>query len=101
MKSKDLSVLSSDEFSSLFFYRVVINKSIYSTLILFNDSKYISHSIDSMHKLQSIKLLTMSVSLHTETGLHCLTIQVLNTRVCFIVLLTDGNIMAILTESFS
>ena len=32
----------------------------------------------------SQRLVMMSASLHTQTGLHCLTIQVLNTRVCFI-----------------
>ena len=31
---------------------------------------------DSMYKLQSKRLVTMSVSLHTQTGLHILTIQV-------------------------
>ena len=34
--------------------------------------------------IKSKRPITMSVSLHTQTGLHCLTIQVLNTRVCFI-----------------
>ena len=38
-----------------------------SNLILFNDSKYISHSIDSMYKLQSKRLVTTSVSLLSQT----------------------------------
>ena len=52
----------------------------------------------------------MSVSLHTQTGLHCLIIQVLNTRVCFIniwyTLLTSVHYnlehgLGIVTESLS
>ena len=52
----------------------------------------------------------MSVSLHTQTGLHHLTIQVLNIRVCFLNIIyasltsIHGNLehgLAILTESFS
>ena len=119
MKLKDLSDLSSDEFSYLFFFTVVINKcqwlvythtSIYSNLILFNDSKYISHSIDPLSKLQCKRLVTTWVSLHTQTRLHCLNIQVLNTRVCFIDIwytpLTSVHYnlehgLATLTESFS
>ena len=77
MKSKDLSDLSSIEFSFLFFFMAVINRSkcqwlvynhtsIYYNLILFNDSKYVSHSIDSLYKLQSKRLVRMSVSLCTE-----------------------------------
>ena len=38
----------------------------------------------SVHKLQSQRLVTMSASLRTQTGLPNLTIQVLSTRVCFI-----------------
>ena len=85
---------------------------IYSKLILFTDSKHVLHFLDSLSKLQiqSKRLVMMSVSLRTETGLHCLTIQVLNTRVCFIDIwytsltsvhynLEDG--LAIMTESFS
>ena len=93
MNSNELSDLSNDEFSSLFFFMVVINQgqqlvytytSNYSNLILFTDYKHVSHSIDSLTKLQSKRLVTMSVSLHTQIGSPCLTIQVLNTRVCFI-----------------
>ena len=52
----------------------------------------------------------MSVSLHTQVGLHCLTIQVLNTRVSFIdiwytsltsVCYNLEHGLAIITESFS
>ena len=59
---------------------------IYSNLILLTDSKHELHSIDSLSKLQiqSERLVMMSVSLCTQTGLCYLTIQVLNTRVCFI-----------------
>ena len=43
------------------------------------------YSLDSsMHKLQTKRWVTMSASLHILTGLHCLTIQVLNTRVWFL-----------------
>ena len=41
-------------------------------------------SFNSMYKLQSKRLVTMSVSLCTQTGLYHLTIQVLNTRVWFL-----------------
>ena len=57
-------------------------------------------SLHTLYKLQSKRLVTMSVSLHTQTGLHHLPIQVLNTRVCFI----DYNLehrLAIVTKSFS
>ena len=62
------------------------NISIYSKLILATDSKHVLHFFDSLSKLQiqSKRLVTMSASLHTQTGLQCLTIQVLNTKVCFI-----------------
>ena len=55
-------------------------------------------------------MVTTSASLCTQTGLHCLTIQVLNTRVCFIDIwytpLTSVHYnlkhgLATLTESFS
>ena len=84
-----------------------------SNLILFNDSEYMYHvSIDSLSKLQlqSKRLVTMSASLCTQTGLHCLIIQVLNTRVYFIDIwcasLTSVHYnlehgLATLTESFS
>ena len=35
-------------------------------------------------RIQSKRLVIMSASLRTQTGLHYLTIQVLNTKVCFI-----------------
>ena len=60
--------------------------------------------------LSSQRLVTMSVSLRTQTVLHCLILQVLNIRVCFQMLDTmpftsvHSNLehgLAILTESFS
>ena len=44
-----------------------------------NDSKYVSHSTDPLHELES-RLVTLSASLRSQTGLHCLTIQVLNIK---------------------
>ena len=44
-----------------------------------NDSKYVSHSFDPLYELES-RLVTLSASLRTQTGLHCLTIQVLNIK---------------------
>ena len=61
-------------------------------------------------QIQSKRPVTTSASLHTQTGLHCLAIQVLNTRVCFIIIwytsLTSvhynlGHGLAIVTESFT
>ena len=63
---------------------VYTHTSIYSNLILFYDSKYVTHSIESLHKLQGKRLVTMSVSLHTQTGSPFLTGHVLNTRTCFL-----------------
>ena len=61
------------------------------------------HSIDSLSKLHSKRPVTISASLHTQTGLHCSTIQVLNTRDTSLTLvhynLEHG--LAIITESFS
>ena len=66
--------------------------------------------LDTRYKLQSKRLVTMSESLCTQTGLHCLTIQVLNTRVYFIYIwctsLTSihNNLdhgLTIVTKSFS
>ena len=83
---------------------------IYSKLILLTDSKHEPHFHDSMHKLQSKRLVTTSLSFHTQTGLHHLTIQVLNTRVHFIDIqctsLTSVHYnlehrLEIITESFS
>ena len=83
---------------------------IYSNLILFNDSKHELHSINFLSNLQSKRLVTTSASLCSQTGLHCLIIQVLNTRVCFIDIwcasLTSVHYnlehgLAIVTESFS
>ena len=61
--------------------------SIYPILILFTNSKHVLYSLDPFSKLwiQSKRLVTISVSLCTQTGSHYLTIQVLNTIVCFIV----------------
>ena len=47
-------------------------------------SKHIVYFLHSRYKLQSKRLVTVLVSLHTQTRLHNLTIQVLITRVCFI-----------------
>ena len=57
---------------------------IYSQLILFTDYKLVLYFLDSLCKLQSKWLVTMSVSLHTQTRLHCLTIQVLKAKVWFL-----------------
>ena len=62
-----------------------IHTSIYSNLVLFNDSKYMYHvSTDSMpnSQIQSKILVTMSTSFSPLKW--DLTIQILNTRVCFI-----------------
>ena len=88
------------------------NIPIYSKLILVTDSKHVLHFLDSLSKLQiqSKRLVTVSASLHTQTGLQCLTIQVLNTKVCFIdiwctsltsVYYNLEHMLAIVTESFS
>ena len=62
-------------------------------------------SFDSMYKLQSKGLVMMSVSLCTRTGLHHLTIQVLNARVCYTSLTSVHNHLehglVNVTESFS
>ena len=80
----NLSDWSSDEFSSVVNQGQCLHCHTF-ILILFTDSQHILHSIDSsMNKLQSKSLVMMSVSLHTQTKLHCLIIWVLNTRVCFI-----------------
>ena len=50
---------------------------LFDTLFISLDPKH-----DSMYKLEQ-RLVTMSVSLYTQTGLHCLIIQVLNIRVYF------------------
>ena len=72
--------------------------------------KHISHSIDSLSKLQSKRLVATSASLHIQTGLHCLIIHVLNTRACFRDIWCTSlssvhcNLecgLAIVTESFS
>ena len=79
-------------------------------LILVTDSKYVLHSLDSLYNLQSKRLVTISVSLHTQTGLCHLTIQALHPRVWFLDIwytsLTSVHYnleygLAIVTESFS
>ena len=47
------------------------------------DTKFISLAQTHI-TFQKQRLLTMSVSLHTQTGSPSLTIQIINTRVCFI-----------------
>ena len=64
-------------------------------------------SFNFMYKLQSKRLVMMSASLHIQTRLYCLTIQVLNTRVCFLDIWCTSltsvyyNLAANITESFS
>ena len=84
-----------------------------SSLILFNDSN--DYKICITFNLLFVwiteqRLVMMSVSLCTQTRLHCLIIQALNIRVCFpniwytsvtFVHSNLGNGLAILTESFS
>ena len=41
--------------------------------------KYVLYSIDPLYELE-LRLVTLSASLCTQTGLHCLTIQVLNIK---------------------
>ena len=41
--------------------------------------KYVSYSIDPLYELE-LRLVTMLAGLHTQTGLHCLIIQVLNIK---------------------
>ena len=44
--------------------------------------KYVSYSIDPLYELEP-GLVTLSLGLHTQTGLCCLTIQVLNIKSLF------------------
>ena len=68
-------------YSNLHFHPVWIQQvfahieSFYSNLILFTNSRYELHFIDSLYKLQilSKRLVTMSASLHSQTGSPCLT----------------------------
>ena len=82
--------------------------SIYSNLTLIPST--LSHFCWLHAQFMNTRLVTMSVSLHTQTGLHCLVIQVLNTRVWFLNIRytsptsVHNNLehgLAILTESFS
>ena len=60
---------------------------IYSNLILFNDSndsKILLHFHWLYAQFMNTRLVMMSVSLCTQTGLHCLIIQVLNMRGWFL-----------------
>ena len=41
--------------------------------------KYVSYSIDPLYELE-LRLVTMLAGLHTQTGLRCLIIQVLNIK---------------------
>ena len=77
--------------------------------LLVTDSKHVLHFLYSLAKLQG-RLVTMSGSLCTQTRLHNLTIQVLNTRVWFLDIWFISSIsihcnlehgLAIITESFS
>ena len=56
---------------------------IYSILILVTDVLPVLHSLVFLYKLQSKRLLTISVSLCTHAGICHLTIQVLNTKSLF------------------
>ena len=53
-------------------------------ILYFLRPKQILHSLDHLYNLQSKRLVMMLASLHTQTGLCRLTIQVLNTRVWFL-----------------
>ena len=79
-------------------------------MILFSDSNDTTVSITfplTYAQLMNTRLVTMSASLHTQTGLHCLTIQVLHTWVWFLnasFTSVHSNLeygLALLTESFS
>ena len=63
--------------------------SIYSRLMLFNDSKYMYQIWMTLVLITNSepRPVTMSVSLHTKTGLCHLTFQVLNIRVSFLKIL--------------
>ena len=50
--------------------------------------KYVSYSIDPLYELE-LRLVTMLAGLHTQTGLHCLIIQV---KIVFAVYLYVLNI---------
>ena len=71
--------------------------------ISLDPNTYMLHSIDSLSKLHSKRPVTTSVSLHTQTGLHCATIQVLNTRDTSLTLVHYNleHRLAIIAESFS
>ena len=82
--------------------------SIYSNLILFQI--HVPHFCWLNVQVMNTRLVMMSVSLCIQTGLHCLIIQVLNTRVWFLNIwytsLTSAHSnldheLVILTESFS
>ena len=61
-----------------------LNSSIYSKLILFTDSKYELNFLWLHVQITEQRLVKMLESLCTQTGLHCLTSQILNTRVWFL-----------------
>ena len=69
--------------------------------------QYLLHFRWPYVQFMNTRLVTMSVSLCTQTGLHCLIIQVLHTRVWFLnasLTSVHSNLehgLAILTESFS
>ena len=48
--------------------------------LYFLRSKHVLHFLDSMYKLTEQRLVTMPVSLQTQTGLHNLNIKVQNTE---------------------
>ena len=82
--------------------------SIYSKLILFTDFKHVSHFIWLC--VQIIEQKTGNKWVYALIGLCCITIQVLNTRVCFLdiwyapftsVYYNLEHGVAIITESFS
>ena len=115
-----LTYLSSDEFSSFLLSQLCLIKVnnlftlIHSYLLQLDIIKWfqihVSHFCWLNAPFMNTTLVMMSVHLCTQTGLHCLIIQVLNTRVWFLnIRYTSLNfvhsnlehVLAILTESFS
>ena len=106
VNEKSLDLLFDNHFISLVPDKYLHLQSFY----LFTGSKLRWHFPGLLVQITESRLVTMSVSLHTQTGLWCLTIQVLNIRVCFLNIwytsLTSvhSNLahgLAILIENFS
>ena len=56
---------------------------LFNELFISLDPKYVTITL-LLVQMTEQRLFTLSASLCTQTGLHCFTIQVLSTRVCFI-----------------